>query len=229
MPAETTAETVSDARRSAWKLATLVLVALTTLVLLRLTPLRDTLGDASVWHMRLRNIGAWALPAFFFLAAGLVALGAPRLALAMLAGALFGFIGGATVAWFSAALGSYVTFLFARWGARDWVRRRVRLPERARALLLRPDVWAVVLLRQMPIVAVVQNAALGLTDAPHRVFWFGTLLGTLPSTLVAALIGASVARETWRGALGHLAAAMAVLAIVGALADRWRRAKKMSQ
>lgn len=213
-------------RRSAFKMAVFVAVMLAAIALMQWPPLRTALSDAQGWRARVEAAGVWAPALFFALSAALVALGAPRLPLAGLAGALFGFWVGGLVAWLSAAVGAYATFLFARWGARDWVRRRLRLPEAARTLLLHPDVWAIVILRQMPVVAFAQNAALGLTDARHRVFWLGTLLGTLPSTVIVTLVGGSVTRESWRGALGQLGIAMAILALMGLAGARWRRARR---
>ncbi len=215
-------EAAASFRRTTLKMVVFLAVVLAAAVLGHRVS-RESLGDAARWRDGLRAVGGWAPLAYAAANAVLVALGAPRLALAAIAGALFGFWRGALIAWVSAAVGAYSTFLFARWGARDWVRRHVRMPEGARALLRQPDVWSIVLLRQMPIVAFVQNAALGLTETRHRTFWAGTLIGTLPSTLVVALVGGSITRETWREAMVYLAAAMALLALMGMSAGRLRR------
>ncbi len=209
-------------RRSALKMAVFVAVAAAAVALARWTPLREAATDIQAWRARLRATGAWAPAIFFGVSAALVALGAPRLPLAAIAGALFGFRLGAPIAWLSSTLGSYATFCFARWGGRDWIRRRARLPDRARKLLLKPDAFAVALLRQMPAPAAAQNIALGLTDLKHRAFWIGTLAGTLPSTAIVALAGGSVTRESWRGALGYIAAALALLALIGLAVARRR-------
>lgn len=225
-PPETPARALAAIRRSTVRMVVFVAVMAGAVALMQWPPVRSVVADAPCWRARVEAAGVWAPAVFFVLSAALVALGAPRLPLAGLAGALFGFWVGGLVAWLSAAVGAYATFLFARWGARDWVRRRLRLPEAARALLLHPDVWAIVILRQMPIIAFVQNAALGLTEARHRVFLLGTLLGTLPSTIVVALVGGSVTRESWQGAVGQLGAAMAILALIGLAGARWRRGRR---
>lgn len=222
---ETPVRALAAMRRSTFKMAVFVVVMVGAVALMQWRPVRTALADAQLWRARVAAAGVWAPAIFFALSATLVALGAPRLPLAGIAGALFGFWMGGLIAWFSAALGAYATFLFARWGARDWAQRRVRLPESARTMLLHPDIWAIVILRQMPVVAFVQNTALGLTDVRDRVFWVGTLLGTLPSTVVVALIGGSVTRESWRSALGQLGAAMAILALIGLAGARRRRAR----
>ena len=220
---ESAEEAVSALRRSARKMAVFVAVALGAVALSQWPPARAAATDLQAWRARLRAAGGGGPALYFAISAALVAIGAPRLPLAALSGALFGFRIGAPLAWLSGALGSYATFCFARWGGRDWVRRRARLPARAQALLLHPDAFAVALLRQMPVVAIVQNIALAFTDLRHRAFWIGTLAGTLPSTVVVALIGGSVTRESWRGALGYIGAAMALLALLGLTAARWRR------
>ncbi len=219
---ETTDEAASALRRSTLKMAVFVAVAFGAVVLSQWPPVRTAATDFQSWRAHLRAAGGWG-PAFYFaISALLVAIGVPRLPLAALCGALFGFRVGAPLAWISGTLGSYATFCFARWGGREWVRRRARLPARAQALLMHPDAVAVALLRQMPVVAMVQNIALGLTDLRHRAFWLGTLAGTLPSTIVAALAGGSVTRESWRGALAYIGGALALLALLGLAVARWR-------
>lgn len=225
---ETTAEAVLSLRRSARKMAVFVAVAVGAVALSQWPPVRAAATDLQAWRSRLRAAGIGGAALFFAISAALVAVGAPRLPLAAISGALFGFRIGAPLAWISGTLGSYATFCFARWGGRDWVRRRARLPASAQALLLHPDAFAVALLRQMPVVAIVQNIALGFTDLRHRAFWIGTLAGTLPSTIIVTLIGGSVTRGSWRGALGYIGAAMALLALLGLAAARWRNRRASS-
>ena len=211
----------ADTRRAVAKLAVFLVVAAVGATLVRRMP-----TNGSAWRERMIPLGAWAPAAFALANAALVALGAPRLALAAIGGALFGGWQGGAIAWVSAAFGAYATFLFARWGAREWVRRRVRIPSRLGTLLGQPDLWAVVILRQLPIVAFVQNAALGLSEVRHRTFWAGTLIGTLPSAWIAALAGASLTQDTGRGALIYLSAAIVLLAVFGMLAGRLRRSSE---
>jgi uncharacterized membrane protein YdjX (TVP38/TMEM64 family) len=219
------AEVEASVRKSFRKLLALALGLGLAVTVLHVTPLRALVSDLQVWKSKLDGAGPAAPFLFFVLCTGLVAIGVPRLVLCGLAGALFGFRSGSGIAFLSALAGSYGTFLFVRWGGREWVRRRIALSPSARDLLSRPNWGAVVLFRQLPVVGLVQNAALALTEISHRGFLGGTAIGILPSTLLVALIGSGVGKASLRSSLTALSCAMILIGSLALGGIRWRNAR----
>jgi uncharacterized membrane protein YdjX (TVP38/TMEM64 family) len=212
-------------RRSYGKRAVLVLCVGAALVLLHATPLRSLVTDIQLWKARLAAAGPLAAAGFFVASALLVAFGIPRLLMAGLAGVLFGAARGFFMAFASAVVGAYGLFLFARWGGRDWARRRLALSPRVRDLLSHPNWGSVVLFRQLPVVGLVQNAALALTELSHREFLGGTAIGILPSTLLVALIGSGAGKASLKASLTALSLSMILLGLLALGGIRWRNAR----
>jgi uncharacterized membrane protein YdjX (TVP38/TMEM64 family) len=223
--ADAKAEVEASVRRSFRKLVVLALVLGLAVTVLHVTPLRALVSDVQTWKAKLNAVGPVAPLLFLFLGTGLVALGVPRLALCGLAGALFGFLLGSGIAYLSALGGGYLTFLFVRWGGREWVRRRLALSPRVRDLLSHPNWGSVVLFRQLPVVGLVQNAALALTELSHREFLGGTAIGILPSTLLVALIGSGAGKASLKASLTALSLSMILLGLLALGGIRWRNAR----
>ena len=213
-------------RSSLRKLAVLTLVMGTALLIIHTTPLKSLLSDVHAWKSQLAGAGVLAPVVFFLLSALLVAVGIPRLFLCGVAGALFGFLSGSFLSLGSAVCGSYGTFLFARWAGRKWLQRKVHLSPRVRAMLDRPNWLSVVILRQMPVVGLIQNAALGLTRIRHRGFLIGTLVGILPSTFLVALISSGAGKTSLKGYLPALTSAMILMGLLAAAVYRWMRTRR---
>ena len=193
------------------------------LVALHATPMRHQVMDFQSWKQALRATGTAAPLVFFALSAMLVAVGVPRLALSAIAGMLFGFERGVCPAHFGALAGSYLTFLFARWGGRGWVQRRLQHYTRLHALFQHPTTLGIVLIRQMPVAGIIINLLFGMTNVRQRVFMLGTFLGLLPGSLAATLLGSGLGKATWTQATVQVCAAMLVLTLATWLALLARR------
>ena len=97
-----------------------------------------------------------------------IALGVPRLALCALAGALFGFVAGASLRWSRVSLGSYGAFLIARWSGRDWAERRLAgASDKLRAVLATPTITTIFVARQLPVPGILLNVLLGVLPTRH--------------------------------------------------------------
>ena len=139
-------------------------------------------------------------------------MGVPRLALCGLAGVLFGFAGGMSIAMLSGVLGSYGAFLLARWGGRDIAERRLAgSSPRLRAVLANPSIMSIFIARQLPVPGIVPNVLLGLLPTPHRTFLLGTILGYLPSNAIVALAGSSLGKDSLQTAIAQVTLSMAGL------------------
>ena len=140
---------------------------------------------------RLNGMGAAGVLAFCGGVFLLSAVGVPRLALCVLGGAVYGFWWGLLWTQIPTLPGYYVTFLFVRWGGRDYVLRRWPRVAKLHAALDGHSVWKIVLIRQMPVTGVIINFFLGLSPVRHRDFLLGTLIGLIPQAVPAVLVGST--------------------------------------
>lgn len=157
----------------------------------------------------------WALPAFFGAYVVLITALVPSVLLNMVSGAAYGF-GEAiwiNLAFFHAA--ANLQFLAARWAGRERVagflaRRRIGVLDQ---LSKTHGLLGVVLIRFLPIPAVVVAAGLGVSPVRWRDFALGSLVGAFPYIAVytyfaAALVEGAAGAE--REARWRVAAATAV-------------------
>lgn len=180
------------------------------------TPLRDYLHHIPELKRRILDYGAWAPAVFTLLTAGLVAVGVPRLALCVLAGALFGIWGGLLWSLLGTVAGYFVTFFTVRhWGLRDLIARKHPAWGKLAGLLKHNTIPAVILFRQIPIHGMVMNIALGLSPIRKREFFWGTLIGLIPEAVPAVLVGkfgTSIAAHDLKQSAIILTAAVVLLA-----------------
>jgi pyruvate/2-oxoglutarate dehydrogenase complex dihydrolipoamide dehydrogenase (E3) component/uncharacterized membrane protein YdjX (TVP38/TMEM64 family) len=140
----------------------------------------------------------WATAAAFFAAyvayTGLSLPGAALLTL--LAGAVFGLLGGTVLVSFASAIGATAAFLLARFVLRDWVQERFgpRLAAINRGVA-RDGAFYLFLLRLTPAVPFfLINVAMGLTPMRARTFYWVSQVGMLAGTLVYVNAGTQLAR-----------------------------------
>lgn len=230
VPLELELEVAESAGKSERKLLIMTLVVVACIAIVHFTPIQKLTNDQT-WKHEIQHLGIWASSLFFLFSTGLIALGVPRMFLCALGGVLFGFKVGFIVGQMSALLGSYSTFVFARWGGRDWVMRRIEKSQRLRNLLQKPSTFTIFLVRQLPIAGVIPNLILGLTPVKHRYFLLGSFLGYLPSSALVAAIGSGLGKGFSRETLAHSAwqitLAMLGLGTISWLV--WSLKKKLTQ
>ncbi len=222
-PVELETEAAESTKSSGLRFIVMALVVAVCLALFHLTPLKHYATDLYAFRDKIQETGMWAPMAFLGLTTVLIAVGVPRLPLCALGGMLFGFLQGFLLGQFAALFGSYATFVFARWGGRDWVRKRVAQDGKLNKLLKHPSLFSVFLVRQLPIIGIVPNLVLGLTPVRHRVFLVGSFLGYLPSAAWVALIGSGIGKQSLAHALSQISLAMLGLGGVSAIAWYLRR------
>lgn len=214
VPIELEIEVAESAGKSERKLLIMTLVVIACIAIVHFTPLHKLTSDQT-WKLYIQHLGMWASTLFLLVSTSLIALGIPRMILCGLAGVLFGFQTGFIVGQLSALFGSYATFVFARWGGRDWVMKRIENSTRLRDLLRKPSTFTIFLVRQLPIAGVVPNLILGLTPVKHRYFLLGSFLGYLPSSALVAAIGSSLGKgfspQTLAHSIGQITLAMLAL------------------
>ncbi|MEI6168466.1 MAG: VTT domain-containing protein [bacterium] len=211
IPVELEIEAAESAGKSEKKILVMALVVIACIALIHFTPLKALTSDVA-WKAHIHQLGIWASSIYFVVSVILIAIGIPRMFLCWLAGVLFGFTTGVIIGQFSALFGSYATFVFSRWGGREWVRKRIENSQRLRAMLKKPSTFTIFLVRQLPIAGIVPNLILGLTPVKHRYFLLGSFLGYLPSSIMVAIIGSSFGKgfdkETLQHSVAQITAAM---------------------
>lgn len=219
VPVELELEVAESAGKSEKKLLIMALVVVACIALVHFTPIQQFTNDQA-WKREIQHLGIWASSLFFLISTGLIAMGVPRMALCALGGILFGFKIGFITGQMSALCGSYATFVFARWGGRDWVMKRVEKSKRLQDFVKKPSTFTIFLVRQLPIAGIIPNLILGLTPVKHRYFLLGSFLGYLPSSALVAAIGSGLGKGISRETVGH-SIAQITLAMLGLAAISW--------
>ncbi|MCB1212420.1 MAG: VTT domain-containing protein [Verrucomicrobiales bacterium] len=202
----------------------LVSVIASFMLLAHFTPLRGWIENVQAWKGYVREFGLWAHLTFGTVVALAVMIGIPRLPLCAAAGLIFGFGQGVAISLISSTLGSYGTFVTARFGGRKAALARAENLGWLKHLLQRPSLARVFWVRQIMVPGVVLNVLLGLTSVKHPVFLLGTALGYLPLNIAFALGGSSIGKNSLGQTIGQLLGAIAVVNIVGFIV--WRVVKK---
>ncbi len=224
-PIELEREAAESAGASERKFLVMALVVAACILVVHLTPLKSYVTNVQYWKDAMDKFGVLASVVFTLSCTALIAMGIPRLVFCAAAGMLFGFWEGFAVGQFSALFGSYLTFVFARWGAREWVARRVENRRHLRELLRHPSTFTVFLARQLPIAGIVPNLVLGVTPVRHRAFLLGSFLGYLPSSAMVAMIGSGLGKHSLARSMGQITMAMLGLGVASLIV--WRMRKKL--
>ena len=211
-----------------WRIVLFVAALALTFSAAYLTPLRTLFQEPQLVSERLRGLGPVAPLAFTLLVALLVALGVPRLLLCVAGGLTFGFLEGLLWSQLGTLVGSYATFLFARWSGREYLLRRFPALARHEAALSGGGLWAVVLARQIPVTGIFVNLILGFTRVRHRDFLLGTALGGLPEAIPVTLAGAGAAQGSLGRATLYLSLALAAAGLVALLLRRIVRRERVA-
>ena len=151
-------------------------------------------GDA--WVVRLGSwidgLGPWAAPAFALVYAVSVVLFVPGALMTMLGGVLFGIVEGTLVVTVGAVAGCSVSFLIARYLARDWIERRLATSPRYAAVdraIGEQGFRLVLLLRLSPVFPFTPgNFLLGLTRVRFRDYTLASV-GMIPGTVLYVYYG----------------------------------------
>lgn len=163
-------------------------------------------------------------PAAIAIGAVLLCSLVPRTPISLVAGALFGAYAGAAWAFSAAVIAAALTFAGGRWAGRELVAQRAgeRL-RRVDSWMARRGLIAVVVVRLLPIAPFgLVGYAYGASSVRFRHYLLGTAIGSFPSALSYAVIGAAAADPDSLSWLTFLPAAAGVL-VSSAAALHWRR------
>jgi uncharacterized membrane protein YdjX (TVP38/TMEM64 family) len=220
-------DSVVPLRRSLYKAMLVLAIMLTGLIVVYTSPLVGYLKQLTAIQGELDKLG-WAAPGIFLLGtAVLVALGVPRLPLCTIGGMVFGFWGGLLLSQLGNLLGAYATFLFVRWGGRDFVVHHWPRVDRLSHVFHRMGIPAVIAARQLPVGGILINAVLGLTPVRHLHFTLGTVIGNLPEAVPFTLLGSGAVYQSRTKGIVCIVFAVAMLAIIWYFAAKHARKMKL--
>ncbi len=185
-------------RNGLWKPLLVFAFLAAALALVYFSPIGAKLKNVGELSKRLRDMGGAGVAAYCGGVFILTAIGVPRLALCALGGAVYGFWLGMAWTQLPTLAGYYVTFLFVRWGGRDYVLRRWPRVAKLHAAFDGHSAWKIVMIRQMPVTGVIVNFFLGLSPVRHRDFLIGTLIGLIPQAIPVTLLGSSATQHANR-------------------------------
>jgi len=183
----------------------------------------------------IESLGTWGPVAFISLYIVAVVLALPGSALTIAAGALFGSVLGITVVSIGSTIGSSLSFLIARYFARDAVAQWLSKNDRFRKLdqlTQKHGAIIVALTRLVPFLTFnLLNYGFGLTRVPFWTYVFWSWLCMLPGTALyvvgadAFTSGISQGKISWLLVTG-LAAVAIMLAMLVSYATRKLRIKQ---
>ncbi len=139
----------------------------------------------------------WTGSVFFAAYVALTVMSFPgTVVLTLLAGALFGLVGGTLMVSFASNIGALMAMLISRFLLRDWVQRRfAKQIASINRGLDRDGSFYLFSLRLIPLVPfVLLNPALGLTRVGLWTFWWTTQLGMLPGNAIYVNAGRQLSR-----------------------------------
>ncbi len=131
----------------------------------------------------------------FLVSAGLfIALGLPRQIVSFLAGYAFGLVPGTGLALAATGLGCILSFTFARSLGQEFVvARSPDLLKKADVFLGKNTFSMALLIRLLPLGSnLVTNLVAGVSSAGIAGFFFGSILGYIPQTVIFALLGSGI-------------------------------------
>ena len=156
---------------------------------------------------RIRDTGPLAPLLFIALYVAACVFLLPGAILTLGAGALFGVVKGALVAWTGATLGCAAAFLVGRYLARDWVAKRISGDKRFRAIdeAVGREGWKIVgLLRLSPVFPFnLLNYAFGVTRVSFRDYLLASAVGMIPGALMYVYLGSLAGDLATLGAGGR--------------------------
>lgn len=194
----------ANRRRAVIKAAVLVLFIITTIVVVRFTPMREYL-TAERFHLLLETAGSWAPLAYVFIYATGVCLFLPGTLLAALGAAIFGPYSGLVYVWLGAMIGSSMAFFIGRHLGREFVASLIgdRLKKYDDAIE-RNGFATVLYLRLIYFPFTPMNFGMGLTKVRFWDYLSGTALGIIVGTFIFTFFVGAV-KDVWvRGQLGEL-------------------------
>ena len=209
-----------------WRILILISVVAIIFVTARFLDLGDRIGDLRGW---IESFGKWGILVFAALYIAGVVAALPGSAITATAGVIFGSVTGVILVSISSTAGAALSFLIARFFARDAVSKKLSKREafhRLDTLIEKHGAVIVALTRLVPIFPFnILNYGFGLTKVNFRDYVFWSWLCMLPGTILYIVGADALSQGLMKGDIppGLIGAVLGILIILVFLA---RFAKK---
>ena len=171
-----------------WKPIILIVIIVTLFIVMNVYGLGGKIEELQYW---IQSLGFWGPLAFFFIYLGAVIATIPGTIFGVIAGALFGSVIGVILISISSTIGASLTFLIARYFARDTVARwlsKNKTMERLDRLTEEQGMVIVGLTRLIPLFPfTLLNYGFGLTKVSFKTYVFWSWLCMIPGTIIVVV------------------------------------------
>jgi uncharacterized membrane protein YdjX (TVP38/TMEM64 family) len=214
-----------------WKPVALIIIIIALFIIVNLYGFNGKLEELQHW---IRSLGLWGAIAFFFIYIGAVIATIPGTIFGVIAGALFGSVYGVILISISSTVGASITFLIARYFARDTVQRWLAnstTMKRLDQLTEDHGMIMVGLTRLIPLFPfTLLNYGFGLTKVSFKTYVFWSWLCMLPGTIIVVVGTDAVTQALFEGhisyeLIGVVAIAAASLGLIAWYARRQYKEK----
>jgi uncharacterized membrane protein YdjX (TVP38/TMEM64 family) len=215
-------ENISNGKKSRdwWKPVVFIVIIITLFIVMNVYGFGGKIEELQHW---IQSLGRWGLVAFFVIYIGAVIATIPGTIFGIIAGALFGSVIGVALISISSTVGASLTFLIARYFARDTVALwcfKNKTMKRLDELTEDYGMMMVGLTRLIPLFPfTLLNYGFGLTKVSFKTYVFWSWLCMLPGTIIvvvgtdALTQGLTKGRMPWE-LLGVLFATVLALGLI---------------
>ena len=198
-----------------WKPVLLVILIIALFIIVNLYGFGQKLEDIQHW---IQSLGIWGPTAFFLIYLGAVIATIPGTILGVIAGSLFGSIYGVIIISIASTVGASITFLIARYFARDAVARwlsKNKTMQRLDQLTEDHGMIMVGLTRLIPLFPfTLLNYGFGLTKVSFKTYVFWSWLCMLPGTIIVVVSADAITQGLIQGRVSYELIGVIVLAAI---------------
>ena len=172
----------------------LLLILISLFAISKFTPFKDYLNLEHIRDIKpmVEQYPVKGSILFFVGSSALIITGLPKSIICMAAGIIFGFWKGLILASISIVCGSLVIFILARYLGAESVYKRFKNHLNIIKEYKGNQFVMVLLIKQIPMPCLINNALLGLTSISTDIFIIGSLIGQLPTNVIFTLYGSSI-------------------------------------
>ncbi len=178
----------NEKSRDWWKPVVLIVIIVTLFIVVNVYGFGGNIEELQQW---IQSLGVWGPIAFFVIYLGAVIATIPGTIFGVIAGAIFGSVIGVILISIASTIGASLTFLIARYFARDIVARwlsKNKTMKRLDQLTEDHGVFIVGLTRLIPLFPfTLLNYGFGLTKVSFKTYVFWSWLCMLPGTIIVVI------------------------------------------
>jgi uncharacterized membrane protein YdjX (TVP38/TMEM64 family) len=225
----------NEKTRGWWKPVLLITIIVLLFIIVNIYGFGQNIEEIQNW---IRSLGIWGPAAFFIIYLGVVIATVPGTILGVIAGALFGSVIGVILISIASTVGASLTFLIARYFARDTVAHWLSKNETMRRLdqLTEDGGFIIVgITRLIPLFPfTLLNYGFGLTRVSFKTYVFWSWLCMIPGTIIVVVGADALTQGITEGTVpwilvGVVLCAALILGLIGWYAQRQLNKKRKNK